>query len=188
MVRINTAGLLPERPAAAAATQIAESESVKSQAAGITSNAAQDVVSDVVSPIDGQIVDGNDIDGLITLYERLDAHDKEVYAAKLHIRQLLQGMSEGDGSTKTRRVRGKHRQAKIEMPDDSWDQSVLKEAFFAFPQFRDEFIRIDRLAPKMKEVKKLANMSGADDLRTFRDMLLAANRGPSGVATIKIEK
>lgn len=180
MVRLNTAGLLPER-SGATATAVAEDQAATQEVGSVA-------IQEVVSPIDGQCVATDDIDGLIDLFEQLDRHDKEVYAAKLRIRQLLQGMSEGDGTSKTRRVRGRRRQAAIVMPDDNWEQSVLREAYFAYPAFRDEFLRIAQIAPKLKEVKKLANMSGTDDLCTFRDMVLRANRGPTGVATIKVEK
>ena len=140
---------------------------------------------ELLDPTTGELIALSDIDGLIDAYERIDKADRACYKAKLAIREAIFGHSEG--TAKTRRVRGKRRQVKLTMPSETWDQSMLREGYFAYPQFRDEFLRIVQLAPKMREYKKLVNTSGRPELETFRNILTKAERPPSGTPTLAIE-
>jgi hypothetical protein len=141
-------------------------------------------IDDPLEP--GRWVDLGDADALIGLYEKLDLFDKRVYTTKLRIREQLVQLSEGDA--KTRRVRGLNRVAVLSMPDDSWDQSILREAWNSYPDLADEMLAISSLRVKMREYKKAVNTAGTPAFNTFRDMLTSANRGPTGTATVKIEK
>ena len=134
----------------------------------------------------GEIVALDDIDGLIDLYEQLDGIDKRIYGTKIRIRDALAKMTEGDA--KTRRVKGKRRTAKITMPDDGWEQSILKEAWNSFPDYAEDVLAIASLRVKLREYKKLVNTSGDASFTTFRDMVTSANRGPIGTPTISIEE
>lgn len=144
----------------------------------------------ILDPITGEILDPADatyIDDLIDSYERISALDSKLYAAKCAIRQALADRTEGDA--KTRRVAGKRRLVKLEFPGDKFEQSILKEAWQSYPQFRDEYLRIAEIAPKLREVKKLENLSGDESLCCFRDIVLSANKGNGGaLPTVKIEK
>jgi len=140
----------------------------------------------LVCPLTGEVIDIADTDSLLDCYERVDRADKFNYATKLRIRELLAEKTEGNA--KTRRVAGRRRLAKVTMPDDSWDQSILREAWNSYPKFRDEYLAISSLRVQSREFKKLVNTAGPPDLTTFRDMLTRANRGPQGVPTISIEK
>lgn len=144
----------------------------------------------ILDPITGELVDVNDADSLIDAYQRLDAHDKEVYAAKRAIKLAIAALTTGEA--KTRRVRGESgRNAVVTMPDDSWDQSKLKEAWNSYPKFRDEFLAISELRVQMREFKKTLNTSSSDEaFSQFQKMLIAANKGPSPGATpsVKIEE
>jgi hypothetical protein len=141
-------------------------------------------IDDPLEP--GKWADLGDVDALIDLYEKLDQFDKRVYSTKLRIREQLVQLSEGDA--KTRRVRGLNRVAVLTMPDDSWDQSILREAWNSYPDLADEMLAIASLRVKMREYKKAVNTAGTPAFATFRDMLTSANRGPTGTATVKIEK
>lgn len=134
----------------------------------------------------GEFVEVDDIDGLIDMYEEIDAVDKKVYGAKLRIRTALANLTEGDA--KTRRVKGTRRTAKITMPDDSWDQSILKEVWNSYPDYADDVLAIAALRVKLREFKKLVNTSGTDAFNQFRDMITDANRGPVGTPTVKVEE
>ena len=134
----------------------------------------------------GEIVDCQDIDGLIDMYEELDHVDKQIYGTKLRIREALAKMTEGDA--KTRRVRGQRRKAKVTMPSDSWEQSVLKEAWNSYPDFSKEVMSIASLRVRLREFKKLVHTSGNDSFNTFRDMVSSANNGPTGTPSITIEE
>lgn len=134
---------------------------------------------------DGRQVDPDDIDGLIDAYEESKAVADQWYAFNRRIRELIGKHAEGEG--KTLRVRGHERRAKLTLPDDGWDQSILKEAFNAYPQFRDEVLSIASLRVKAREWKKIKNETGPADFETFRSMIENANKGPQGLPTITIE-
>lgn len=144
----------------------------------------------ILDPTTGELVNNQDVDALIDAYERIDKHDKEVYAAKRAIKLALAALTTGDA--KTRRVRGESgRHAVVSMPDDSWDQSKLKEAWNSYPKYREEFLAIAELRVKMREFKKTLSTASDDEaFLQFRRMLFAANKGPSPGATpaIKIEE
>lgn len=141
----------------------------------------------VFDPFNGEVVEATDVDGLAALYEKMRSVESKIRACKDGIRQAVMALSEGD--TKTRRVRGRNVTIKLTMPDDNWDQSILKEAYHSFPQFRDEFLRIAKVDPKLREVKKLASTASEDPaFTTFRDMVTRANRGPTGLPTISVEQ
>ena len=141
---------------------------------------------EIQSPLDGELVDVTDIDALISLYERVDQFDKQCFRCKQLIREALGNLTEGDA--KTRRVQGEQRKAKLEFPSDNWDQSILREAFQSYPQYRDEFLRIEKLAPRLRDVRKLINTTGSDALNTFRDMVVGARRPSTAPPTLKIEQ
>ncbi len=148
---------------------------------------AVDAVTEIDNPLSpGEFVSVLDIDGLIDMYEQLDSADKRIYGAKLRIREALAGLTEGDA--KTRRVKGKRRTAKITMPDDGWEQSILKEAWNSFPDYAEDVLAIAALRVKLREYKKLVNTSGDASFTTFRDMITNANRGPTGTPTVSIEE
>lgn len=140
---------------------------------------------ELVDPLTGEILDRDNVDDLIDSYERLKQTSDRCYAVQMEIRRILADKTEGDA--KTRRIRGKRRAAKITMPDDSWDQSILREAFHSYPQHRDECLKIDTVKVMLREYKKLVNTSGPPDFETFRDMVTKANRGPTGTPALAVE-
>lgn len=139
----------------------------------------------ILDPITGELLDPADIDSLIDAYERIDARDKQHYAAKLAIRQALASRTEGDA--KTRRVQGHRRKAIVEMPSDSWDQAKLKQIWELYPDLREQCLKIDSIGVKLREYKKLVNTSGTPEFQAFRDNVTAANKGQTGTPTVKIE-
>lgn len=143
----------------------------------------------IVCPVTGELVELTDVDGLIDVFERVKKAQVELVEplrfAEMTIRRALGNLTQGE--TRTRRVAGRRRKAVVEMPGDAYDQSVLKEAFNSYPQFRDEYLRIESIAPKLREVKKLLGTAGPPELMQFRSMVEAANRGPIGTPTVKVE-
>lgn len=138
------------------------------------------------NPLNGEIVPPDDVDALIDAYEQADAALRKLRSFTGAIRQRLFELSEGD--TKTRRIRGNRRRAKVERPDDVWEQSILKEAWHSFPKYRDEVLTIDRLRVRLREWNKIKNETGPDDFLTFRAMVEKANRGPQGLPKVTIEE
>lgn len=134
----------------------------------------------------GEILKATDIDQLIDVYESVSAAINEAYAVQRWIRERAAELTHGE--TKTRRLVGKRRKAKVTMPDDGWDQGQLKEAFNSFPQYRDEVMTIASLRVRLREFKKLSSSQGDNSFNLFRDMVVAANKGPQGLPTVAIEK
>lgn len=157
------------------------------QSAAEQAPAEEDLTQSIVMP-DGEVVDAEDPDALIDAYERIEAIDLKVYQAKVLLKQALAGLSTGD--KKTRRVGGKRRTVVVTMPSPGWSQSLLKEAFNSYPQFRDELLRVDTIGVKARELGKARETSKPTDpaWETFRNMVVGAETPPSGNPSIKIEK
>lgn len=142
--------------------------------------------AEVVDPLTGEIVSTTDADALIELWARLREIDAQIYAAKTATARALASLTTGDA--KTRRVQGQRLRCVVEMPSTNWDNSRLKEAWHAFPRWRDTYLRISEISPNLREVNKLRNMSGPPDLETFRAMVLGAERESTATPRIKIEE
>lgn len=141
---------------------------------------------ELMDPTTGEIVDGADTDGLITAYENVSRELELLRGARAEIACWLAARTSGD--TRTRRLAGKTRLVKIEMPSTTWDNSRLKEAWHAYPQFREKYLRIAEVAPQLIEVNKLRDTTGESDLETFKRMVLSAEREPTGTPYVKVEK
>lgn len=151
-----------------------------------TASAAAPPKHEVLCPITGELIDADNIDGLIDCYERVKTANAALYPVELEIRQLLAAQTEGQA--KTRRVRGLKRIAKIEMPDDSWDQPALRNIWAEFEAFRDEFLKIGTIDVKKREYAKLVNATGPKEFERFRDLLTSANKGMTGTPRVTVEK
>jgi hypothetical protein len=128
------------------------------------------------------------VDELIDAYEQHDQAEKSARAAKLLVAAQLAALAPMCDGCRTTRLRGEHRRIKVEHPEDGWDQSRLKEAWHAFPKFRDEFLTISSLRVKLRDYKKAVHAKGPADFETFLGMLSAANRGPQGLPRIVLEE
>lgn len=142
----------------------------------------------ILNPITEAIVDDTNIDAMIDAYEEMKLFGDRLYAAQIAIRNKLADLTKGQTDAKTRRVQGTRRRVMIEMPSAGWDQSILKEAWNSFPDLRDQCLKIDTVGVKAREWKKLENTAGAPHLETFREMVKAAIRPPTGTPTVKIEQ
>jgi len=146
----------------------------------------QDIATDVILP-GGEVVDGSDADALISEYERASTRAQLYLDAKRTLALAIARLTHDD-ERKTRRVEGKTRRAKVTMPDDAYEQSILREAYNAYPQHRDRALRIASLAVRKRELDKLQGTAGPKDLEAFVAMIDRANRGPSGTPRVTIEK
>jgi len=138
-------------------------------------------------PLFGNTVSADDVDGMWEMYSQLSAIDKQIYAVLCKIRRAVGALTEG--TAKTRRVKGKQYTVKVEMPDEKWNSAALKQAWHMFPQYRDKYLRIAKVDPQLREVRKLANMvSTEEDWNSFRDMITGAKEEASGDPRITIEE
>lgn len=143
---------------------------------------------EIVDPLTGELVDPADHDALIDLYERCRAFDSKIYVAKVLAAKALAAATSGD--TLTRRLVTKSgRKIKIEMPGTFFENSVLKEAWHSYPQFREQYLRIGTVEPQLREVKKLRNTTcDSEVLETFKKVVLAAEKPSGATPRITVEK
>jgi hypothetical protein len=126
-------------------------------------------------------------DHLIDAYENLHAQENKLRGMRIEIARTLASRAPSETGAKTTRIRGERRRAKIEWPDDSWDQGLLKQAWHGFPDLRNQYLAIDKIRPQLIEVRKMQNESGPETFEAFKATVLSANRGPQGVPRIVIE-
>lgn len=135
----------------------------------------------------GDLVDLKNVDEVISKYQEVAEAAGKLYEAKKALSHALWAMTE-ESDKKTRRVRGESRIVAVAQPSDYWDQSVLQEAWNAFPKFRDEAMKIATLRVKAREWKKIVSSKGPKSFETFKEMVNSANRGPSGTPRVTVEK
>lgn len=134
-------------------------------------------------------LDAMSVDELVGVYSWHDAAEKEHRAQRMILAAKIASLSpRTEDGCKTTRVRGETQRVTIEWPDDSWDQSLLKEAWYCYPQFRDEFLVIATLRVKLREFKKMLHEVGSPEYETFKRMVREACVGPRGTPRIVIEK
>lgn len=140
----------------------------------------------IVDPLTGRRVSTDDVDGLIDLLERLVQMDRAVYAAKSGICRTLAGKTNGDG--RVRRLQGRRRAVRVELPPDAWDSSVLRALWNDYPVLRSKYLRIDAIGVQLREFRQLLNISGVREVEAFRERLLAARREPTACPRVTIEE
>lgn len=159
----------------------ADSKLPQAPAAGVV-----EIETEIICPLTGQIAGPKDTDGLIDLYERLKEKNDQIYSTLVRIRMALSELTEG--AAVTRRVKGKRRQAKVTMPDVSFEQSILKELWNSHPQLAKDYLKISTLSVVMAEYKKLINTASQEkDFVFFRDAMTKAERGRVGTPSVAVE-
>ena len=146
-----------------------------------------EIPAEILDPLTGEIVESGDADQLIDAWDRLKEMEAACRAFKTALATALAALAP-DCEAKTRRVRGQRRRCKIEMPDSSWEQSRLKEAWESYPQFRDELLTINSLRVRMREYNKILNEKGPSDWESFRAIIISADRGPQGLPAVTVEE
>lgn len=142
----------------------------------------------IENPVTGQLVNLADLDSLILA---CDSTKEQLAMLKEFDKTLReQAWQRTQGAAKTRRLQGRKYTAKVVGGDLYPNGSMLKEAWNAYPQFRDNYLRIGSIQLKAVEAKKLANMTSDDPaFSTFAGMLKAAqDSGSVGLASVSLEK
>lgn len=146
---------------------------------------------EIIDPISGEVIDlkGLTLDGIDLLwdrYERSREMGRLLELFELRIRAFIQSCADGTG--KTLRVRGRRHRIKVELPDDSWNQSKLKEAVRLHANMVEDWIRVSAYAVNMREWKKILNETGPADFEAAKKAILECNEGPRGPARISLEE
>lgn len=141
----------------------------------------------LTNPISGATIDLQSVDSLLEHFAILNEMNKQVYATLNVLRERIGAMT--DGTNKTRRLVGSQLRVKVEMPSDSWNNAKLKEAWNAYPAFAGDYLKISAVDPQIREVNKLKTMTVVDNpaFEVFRDIVLGANQGPTGLPKVTIE-
>lgn len=139
-----------------------------------------------IDPIDGRLVDPEDVDSLIDAYEQAKEANDILYAWQQKLRKAIG--EKATGEQKSQQVRGNRRIAKVTKPSESWDQSILKEVYNSYPKLRNELLRVSTIGVKAREFKTAIKTNGPDDYNNFVKMVQSAKREPAGLPTIKIEE
>ena len=176
----------PTKPATDSANSTATCATNDAASGGVSEPAADPIPDDVMNPFTGEMTRLDDIDGLIGLYEGLDKVNKQAYAVMVRVREVLAAKAEGD--SKTRRVCGERRKAKLEFPSESFTQRELRTIWEDYPDLRDQVLKIDEIGVSLREYRKLVNTSGPERFMEFRDKLTRACKGCVGLPTLKIEE
>ena len=143
---------------------------------------------EVFDPCTGELVSTDDIDGLADLLIRCRERRDYLYVAIHEAERAIVAKAPADDGPKTKRVKGKTKTLKIEHPSAAWDSGKLREAWEAYPDFRDEYLAISSIKPRIREVKKLKETSGEPPFLQFRSMVCGAEKAPTASARITIEK
>lgn len=133
----------------------------------------------------GEVISLDDPDALCESYRRLSENIGRLSELKKKIALAIDELA--DGKEKTQYVRGRRLRAKVVKADDSWEQSVLKEAWNSYPKLRDEFLAIAALRVKKRAWNKLLKSKCPKELEGFRAVVEKANRGPRGSSKITVE-
>jgi len=140
----------------------------------------------LMNPLTGSLVDMDSIDSVVLACVDAKKQLNDLRCFEETLRRHLGSLT--TGKAKTRRVRGKELTAKIEMPDEGWDQSILKEAYSSYSQFRDQFLKIGTVSVKKVEFNKLKEMTTDDPaFNQFKGMLEAAVRPATSAPTVSLE-
>lgn len=141
---------------------------------------------ELIDLLTGEILDRKDADALIASFERADRTYKKLAEQRRQIAFALAALTSGE--TRTRRVRGPVRQAKVEMPEQAYSQPILKEAWNSFPVLSREYLRIGVIDVQRREVAKLAGTSGPPDFEQFKRMLKSAECHSDAAPRITVEE
>jgi hypothetical protein len=146
----------------------------------------QPVITHITDPTTNERIPVEDIDRLIALYEKMDGYKQRATTALYEVRDALFRQTKEDKVT--RRIRGKERTAVLTLPNESWDQSILLEAWNSYPNIRDEILKIGAIKVKKREYNKMVGTYGDKAFEQFKGMVQRACKGRVGMPRIKIEK
>lgn len=153
----------------------------------MTNNLIQIDNACIADPLTGEQIEVSNVDAMAEAYDRMEQRRTELEGAMKAIRIAIAALSAGDAKSKTRRVRGERHTVKIELPDAHWDQSALKTAWEQYPELAREYVRIERFAPKLREITKLRNTEGSGVFPSFKALVLGAEQAPTALPRITIE-
>lgn len=143
---------------------------------------------EIVDPLTGEVIAADDLDALIDLHERCKREADRLYVAKTLSAKALALATSGEAKTR-RLVTASGRKIKVEMPSTTWNNATLKRCYAAFPpEIRDQYLRIEAIAPQLREVNKLRETTCEDaTLAAFKQQVLAAEQPATSTPKVTVE-
>lgn len=130
-------------------------------------------------------VDRDNIDQLVELLQAVKGEIESLRSCEMAIRSALAAIAQGD--RKTQRLRGEKWKIKLTWPDDSWQQTPLKELWQEDPQQSQVYLRIATLAPNLREVKKMEETYGNERFEAYKAKLLGARQPATSPPSVTVE-
>lgn len=144
-------------------------------------------VPEIVDPLTGELIEADNLDALIDLHERCKREAEKIYVARTLAAKALALATTGEAKTR-RLVTATGRKIKIEMPSPTWDNARLKRLWASYPDIRDTYLRIEAIAPQLREVNKLRETTCQDGaLVAFKTLLLGAEKPATGTPRVVVE-
>lgn len=138
--------------------------------------------TEILDPITGEIVALDDADALCESLARIQAESGRLRVAEVAIRHALGALVVAE--TRTAKIIGRRYEARIERPGSSWDNATLRRLWDEYPTAR-QYMRIERIAPAMREIALLRNSNGPG-VDPFKEQLLGAEKPSSAPPSIRI--
>ena len=142
--------------------------------------------NELLDPVTQEIIDLNSLDEMVDAYRRLKPQMEKIQNSMYILRKSIGAMTQGE--TKTRRVRSDRYKVKVELPSTTFEQSMLKEAWNPYPIYREDYLKIDTIGVKRRELDKMRGTTGSDAFGSFRKMVLDAERESWQAPTVTIEE
>ncbi len=144
-----------------------------------------EVVSEM--SIDLKRLDAMPTDVLVDLYQAQLEAERSAKSARIQLAVAIANRAPMDGECRTTRVRGERYRVRVEWPEQGWDQRMLKQVWLEYPDFREQYLDIATIRPRLKEIRKLENEHGSDEFEHFRNAILDARRRSYSTPRIEIE-
>ena len=120
----------------------------------------------------------NDVDALASVLAVVKEQMARLKQCEYDLRTAIGNLARGD--TKTQRVQGNEWTCKVEFPNTSWSQPVLKKLWennhYQETGLVPTYLKIATLGVQLREVNKLRTTSGNQLFEEFKEQLLLAEQ------------
>jgi|SRR5882757_183659 len=142
------------------------------------------LIKEIINPLTGEIIEQT-YDDLAENIHMVNEYIKHLSYFVRQARVVLSEMSPKAEDGYTYYARGERYRIKIVYPVNQWDNNSLQNAWNSYPEYR-QYLRISKIEPNMREIKKLKKEIGDDNFQKFKELVLAAERESNSPPVITI--
>lgn len=142
------------------------------------------VIKEIINPLTGEIIEQT-YDDLAENIHMVNEYIKHLSYFVRQARVILAEMSPKAEDSYTSYARGEKYRIKIVYPANQWDNNSLQNAWNFYPEYR-QYLRISKIEPNMREIKKLKKEIGDSNFQKFKEIVLAAERESNSPPVITI--